>query len=506
MAQLDSTAGEIVIRLVYDGPPEAGKTTSLRALAGSLTRPTYSPAEDADGRTLWFDWMEYVGGRYEGCQIRCQIVSVAGQRELAARRRRVIAGADVVVFVADSALAEVPRTLAYLQELRGMLDGAASAAGASSDVPVGVILQANKRDLPGAVPLDELRGQLAEIGWPIGVVESIAAEGTGIREAFVYAVRLALDRVRELVQRGALPTAPSGPSTAEELLAALHADDDARNTAPAAPAVRVHDPDSLAAELFREVLACEHAPASAADPAGPAGAPRPPTTSVPSGAIWPPVEGRAILHELAELALAPRRLSTGDWAAGLGTGWRVMSSRDAVFDSLDHGRSELIQWARLHAGASASLSRHRCIVLADDGHGGWRLWQLVHAEPSLRDAVDRALREPARDTLIAGLRRAAQLLVEADAQLAALAIRLPCTLDNLGVSDTGVVYIGLMPDAAAVSLEPRPRRDTRHILRAGLEPVIARDLRERGLDLDGILGRLQPTEGIAHAITSLLGA
>ena len=63
MALIDSDAGEIVIRLVYDGPPEAGKTTSLRALAGSLTRPTYSPAEDADGRTLWFDWMEYVGGR-----------------------------------------------------------------------------------------------------------------------------------------------------------------------------------------------------------------------------------------------------------------------------------------------------------------------------------------------------------------------------------------------------------------------------------------------------------
>lgn len=50
MALIDSEAGEIVIRVVYDGPPEAGKTTSLRALAGSLAQPTYTPAEDAGGR------------------------------------------------------------------------------------------------------------------------------------------------------------------------------------------------------------------------------------------------------------------------------------------------------------------------------------------------------------------------------------------------------------------------------------------------------------------------
>src|SRR5262245_20691924 len=104
MAVIATDVSEIVIRLVYDGPPDAGKTTSLRALAGSLARPTYTPAEAGDGRTLWFDWMEYTGGRFEGCQIRCQIVSVPGQRELIARRRRVIEGADVVVFVGNSSV------------------------------------------------------------------------------------------------------------------------------------------------------------------------------------------------------------------------------------------------------------------------------------------------------------------------------------------------------------------------------------------------------------------
>src|ERR1044071_435675 len=133
MALIDSEDSELGTRRVYGGPPEAGKTTSLRALAQSLAQKTYTPAEGHDGRTLWFDWMEYVGGRFEGCQIRCQIVSVPGQRALSARRRRVIESADVVVFVGDSSPAETARTFAYLFELRDMLAGA--------EAPVGVILQ-----------------------------------------------------------------------------------------------------------------------------------------------------------------------------------------------------------------------------------------------------------------------------------------------------------------------------------------------------------------------------
>jgi len=503
MAVIDSDASEIVIRLVYDGPPEAGKTTSLRALAGSLAQPAFTPAEDANGRTLWFDWMEYLGGRFEGCQIRCQVVAVPGQRELGARRRRVIEGADVVVFVGDSSARETSRTLAYLFELRDMLAGAA-------DAPVGVILQANKRDLPDAIPLDELRARLAEAGWPIGVVESVAADGTGIREAFVYAVRLALDRARELMSRGALRTTGGGRSGAEELLDALRADDRALHPAP--PMVFDAGPSSPAAELLREVLAFENA-AHLPQPAGPLaqvpGAPRPPDASVPSGAIWPPVEGRAILNELAQIPLVPRRLSNGDWAAGLGSGWRVVSSRETVFPSLDQGRAALIHWARLHAGVAGAISPRRCIVLADDGEHAWRLWQIVRADDSLREVLARALREHAGEALIARVCQAAQLLYDAQDKFAGLPLSLPCSLDAIGSSEAGAVYIGLMPDPITESAEQRPRSDPR-ALRAQLEAAIAADLRARGLDLDLILGRmpsgLQRTDGATHAVAAMLGA
>jgi signal recognition particle receptor subunit beta len=498
MAVFDSDAQEIVIRLVYDGPPEAGKTTSLRTLAGSLAQASYTPSEASDGRTLWFDWMEYVGGRFEGCRIRCQVVSVPGQRAFIARRRRVIESADVVVFVADSSPRETSQTLAYLLELREMLPG-------STDVPIGVILQANKRDLADAIPLEDLRQRIADAGWPLGIVESIAADGTGIREAFIYAVRLALDRVRELMNQRALPTAATGPTSAAELLELLRSDERARS----ASVVVERGPASVAAALLREVLSSEHDASSAVPRTPSTGAPRPPDAAVPSGAIWPPVEGRAILSELAQVALAPRQLSTGDWAAGLGTGWRVVSSRDAVFATLDQGRSALIQWARLHASAGGTISSRRCIVLADDGNHAWRMWQIVRAETSLREAADHALREVASEPLLARLGKVAHLLVEADEKLANLTIVLPCNLDTIGSSERGATYIGLMPDAAAASTQPRPCSDPHALLRSQLEPAIAADLRMRGLELKHVLARLPaaflPAEGIAPALTALLG-
>ena len=54
-------------------------------------------------RTLWFVWLEYTGGLFEGRQIRCQIITVPGQTVLGHRRRAILETADVVVFVSDSA-------------------------------------------------------------------------------------------------------------------------------------------------------------------------------------------------------------------------------------------------------------------------------------------------------------------------------------------------------------------------------------------------------------------
>ncbi len=590
MAVLDTTTNEIVIRVVYDGPPEAGKTTSMRALASSFSQLTVTPEENSEGRTQWFDWMEYVGGRFEGSQIRCQVVSVPGQRELGRRRRALLATADVIVFVGDSSRARWDVTLEYLFELHGFRN--------TQDAPVGIILQANKRDMPGAVSLAEIRDRLGDARWDVGLVESVAAEGTGIREAFVYAVRLALDRVRELLSLGRLPEGRPEHTSPAELLAQLRAADAAAAAheqeiraleelpLPAASTIEaslldavasrsniddewdaavaaidasldtlVHDTPpiietnqhSVAATLLQEVLAGELeaaamtplplplltdddvdldpavfgaepnlTPEAASDefvlasdsgshpvsahvsvgsgptplpriPAPPkqklasALSPRPPDASVPSGAIWPPVEGRTILMEVSQIELVPRRHANGDWSAGLGSGWRLVSKREALFDSLDMGRNALVQWARLHAACMNVVSPHRCIVLASTGDGRWRLWQIVRAEESLRDRVERASSESEPAEVFESLCQTAHLLVDVNERIAGSPCELTVSLDTIGACDESGMYIGLMPES---QIEPSlPRVAAFSLLLNELGPMLALDLADLRPDL-----------------------
>jgi signal recognition particle receptor subunit beta len=465
VAVLDPEREVVVIRVVYDGPPEAGKTTSLRALAGSLGQRVSSPAEEY-GRTLYFDWMDYTAGRFEGYQIRCQIVSVPGQTEFYQRRWRLVKDADVVVFVGDSTSARVEESVDTLRELTRFLARTASP-------PVGVIFQANKRDLPDAMPLDELRSQVNSGTTPIGVVESVAADGTGIREAFVFAVRLALDRVRELLQTKSLPIGKPDIESSDALLELLRRREGRDSSIP---------PSSPSAPpLLRQVLAenddptLEYAPwrdvsVAVADDERP----RSPDPSAPSGSIWPPVEGRLILQEAASKRLSTHRLRGGGWTAGLGLGWRIFSGRDTVYSDVEAGREVLVRIARMHVACRNVLSIQRCVVLASTGQGTWRLWQIVRAEKPLRDRF-RDIARCSNHEAAARIIEAASILCEVGARIRAAPCNLPCTLDTVGYAEHGPVYVGLMP----MEMAEEPTADVSYAIGSQLGSILRNSLRDR---------------------------
>jgi signal recognition particle receptor subunit beta len=421
---MDDLSSTLVVRMVYDGPPRAGKTTSLRALAGSLAQP-HLASEEEDGRTLFFDWLEYTGGNFEGRPIRCQILSVPGQREMAHRREMLLTSADAVIFVADSTEAAMAETLDSLRGLRSFL--------ASRPEPrPGLVVQANKRDQPDILPLTEYRDRLD--GGGMTFIESVATEGVGIREAFVLAVRLALDRVRERWASGAPMADLAQAETAEELLARLKAAEAGGGSPSQAPA----------AALLRSVLAEEGPPPSSARPTdAPAGAPRLPASDVPSGRVWPPVTGRMLLHEAGTDGAEPRQGPDGSWRAQVG-GWFFHSAPEHHFQDLAEAQQELLRWARLHSGAVDRLTSRRCIVLADSGQGSWRLWQLVHYEPPLRQQLWTALTGP--DPAVAGealLACAADLLRARE--ILAQEPPLPCRLDLILPASPHPLYTGILP-------------------------------------------------------------
>ena len=383
MAVIDPHSGAVVIRIVYDGAPMAGKSTSVRALGKGLGASVVTPAE-VSGRTLYFDWLDYTGGLFEGRSIRCQIVSVPGQSSLAPRRRRLLEEADVVVYVGDS-------TPAGFHADRGYLSGLCRILEKIEGPPVGVVLQANKRDQPDAVPVGQIRDMLDSLDLRVGVIESVATEGSGIRAAFVFAVRLALDRVRELMRTGQLATAQPEIGSADELLDSLRRHESgALNLAleSGLAHTRLADvqPQSLMAAALAEVVRDNQAPAPAptllAEPpvnASPAAdrAPAAPDGRVPSGLVWPPVDGRMILNELSGARVDLSRSARGDWVGNADDRWKLLSPADALYDDLEAGRSVLVQSARSQAARMQGRVVDRCVVLAPDGAGRYRLWNVA---------------------------------------------------------------------------------------------------------------------------------
>jgi signal recognition particle receptor subunit beta len=504
MAVFGAAGEPLVIRVVYDGPPRSGKTTTLAALAGSLARPLVSP-EEAGGRTLFFDWVEYVGGSFEGLPIRCQIVSVPGQRALARRRQALLATADVVVFVADSTAPGLAETTETLASLRSQL-------AARPAPPIGLVLQANKRDQPEALPLGALRDRLQLTG--AACVESIATDGIGIREAFVLAVRLALDRVRELLAAGREAQESAAAASADELLAQVKAHEAASPLAGAGGDGAASPPP--AAAMLREVLSFEdagglHAERTAggvgaaaataiettailvaAPPAAgttPAPAPRLPDSSAPSGRVWPPIEGRVLLHEATGLEAAPRRQAEGSWMAEAGS-WRLHSLAAHEFRTVEDGKESLLQWARQHAAGFDRCSPQRCLVLADSGAGSWRLWQVVAVAESLRRWLAQHLLGTDPAAAARTLFATAACLLQARDSFGAEP-RLPCRLGAIGVVQSKVVYTGLLPPVSWTAPPGEYGAGDAELLRRELEPVLRKTLPVSRLDVAHTLDALE---------------
>jgi signal recognition particle receptor subunit beta len=437
MPTIDESHGWLVVRIVYDGPALSGKTTSLRSLAQGLASKVESP-EERDGRTLYFDWMDYIGGLYEGRQIRCQVLSVPGQRELSHRRKLLVESADAVVCVLDTRRQELDFGLEWLGELVPFCR--------QESPPIGIVLQANKRDAPGAVPKDELRARVSQVA-PIAVVESVATASDGIRESFVLAVRLALDRVRALSNEGRLDVGKPREDMPAELLEVLKQAEIESPPVKSEPA-RVSDKLELDFDEFNEVNEIDdEEPAPDLDGVYEGDAERPfvPDPMMPGGMIWPPVDGRALLHEVSSLAIRPTRTPRGDWW-GSGSGWCFHSRPRALYDHQLSARDQLVAWARLHAANADQISVGRAVILADAGGGRLRLWQLVRVEAALRERLSAALVEHEPADVARGLIDTAASLISARKWFESAPARLPCNLwtvsANRGYRPS---FVGLMP-------------------------------------------------------------
>ncbi len=212
MAQVDFTERQLTLKLVYYGPPLSGKTSNLRALYGAvdkLNRGRLMTLDTRDDRTLFFDLLP-IFFRSSGFSFRIKVYTVPGQPVHEATRKVVLAGADGVVFVADS---EPDQRAANLGSWKNLVANLSSLGLA--ELPV--VVQYNKRDLPDAVPITSAD----HFGDPDRKLqEACAKSGDGVVPTFFELVGRSwdfLDRDRTLSEKLGIESATFRQALAEHV-------------------------------------------------------------------------------------------------------------------------------------------------------------------------------------------------------------------------------------------------------------------------------------------------
>lgn len=179
--QLDFTARELTIKLVYYGPALSGKTTNLQSLhAASVPEATgrLMTLETRDDRTLFFDLLPLTFSSARGLSVRLKVFTVPGQVIHASTRRLVLQGADGVAFIADSREVETEHNAESYRDLRENLKQNGLSA---KQLPL--VLQFNKRDLPNVRTEAELAEMAAQGREPVYL--ATATKCLGVVETFI---------------------------------------------------------------------------------------------------------------------------------------------------------------------------------------------------------------------------------------------------------------------------------------------------------------------------------
>lgn len=170
---------EINFKIVYYGPAQSGKTTSLQYLFDKTKGKSKADLmrQESNERTLFFDFMPLFLSEVDGFKTRFHLYTVPGQVLYEDSRKLILKGVDGIVFVADSSVDQMESNLRALENLKTNLT-----EQSISIEKVPIVIQYNKRDLKSVANLDAMRKLINHVG--ASDFETVATTGDGIFEAF----------------------------------------------------------------------------------------------------------------------------------------------------------------------------------------------------------------------------------------------------------------------------------------------------------------------------------
>jgi mutual gliding-motility protein MglA len=193
MAIINQATKELHVKIVYYGPALCGKTTNIIKIHDNVESvqekgKLVSLATSSD-RTLFFDFLPLEAHSVKGYKTKFQLYTVPGQVIYNTTRQLVLRGVDGIVFVADSQydkMTENVESFGNLEENLGALKLSLS------DVPY--VLQYNKRDLPGAAPIEYMEFLLNNRDVQVPAFEACASKSEGVFESLNMITRLLLQK------------------------------------------------------------------------------------------------------------------------------------------------------------------------------------------------------------------------------------------------------------------------------------------------------------------------
>jgi len=189
MSMINYASREINCKLVYYGPGLGGKTTNLEYIYGKInpeTRGKLISLATEQERTLFFDFLPVDLGSIRGFKTRFHLYTVPGQVYYNASRRLILKGVDGIVFVADS---QAERMDANIAAVENLYENLADYGYDAQQVPI--TLQYNKRDLPNAVPVEEMRAHLNPTS-QLPEFVAVAVQGKGVFDTLKAVSKLVL--------------------------------------------------------------------------------------------------------------------------------------------------------------------------------------------------------------------------------------------------------------------------------------------------------------------------
>ena len=194
MSFINYSSREINCKIVYYGPGLCGKTTNLQYIYAKTSPEAkgkmISLATETE-RTLFFDFLPLALGQIRGFKTRFHLYTVPGQVFYDASRKLILKGVDGVVFVADSQNERMEANVESLDNLRINLQE----QGADLD-RTPFVIQYNKRDLPNAATLAQMKKLLNPKGVPD--FEACATSGKGVFETLKAVARSILQDLKQM--------------------------------------------------------------------------------------------------------------------------------------------------------------------------------------------------------------------------------------------------------------------------------------------------------------------